>query len=86
MSLIVSLVMGGVTFVQHIIELNNQHDVRENLLRESLAPLAVRLESATDITELRQDIEHFHLSYTNRGYPSHEVLLLDEKKVKGKRS
>jgi ppGpp synthetase/RelA/SpoT-type nucleotidyltranferase len=79
MSLIVSLVMGGVTFVQHIIELNNQHDVRENLLRESLAPLAVRLESATDITELRQDIEHFHLSYTNRGYPSHEVLLLDEK-------
>jgi hypothetical protein len=79
MVLIVSLVMGGFTFVQHIIELSNQHDVRENLLKESLAPLAVRLESATDITDLQQEIEHFHLSYAKRGYPSHEVLLLDEK-------
>jgi ppGpp synthetase/RelA/SpoT-type nucleotidyltranferase len=77
--LIVSLVMGGVTFIQHIIELRNQHDVRENLLKESLAPLAARLESATNMTELRQDVEQFHLSYINKGYPSHEVLLLDEK-------
>ncbi len=71
--------MGGFAFFQHSIELNNQHAVRENLLRESLAPLAVRLESIADITELQQDIEQFHLSYTNKGYPNHEVLLLDEK-------
>ena len=78
-ALIVGLVMGGVTYIQHTIELRSQYDVHENLLRESLSPLAARLEAASTLEELRHDVEQFHLSYTNRGYPSHEVLLLDEK-------
>jgi hypothetical protein len=77
-ALIVSLVMGGGTFLQHIIELRHQHDVHESLLKESLSPLAARIETASTLEELRHDIQQFHLSYSNRGYPSHEVLLLDE--------
>jgi len=75
--LIVSLVMGGVTFIQHTIDLRNQHIVHENLLKESLSPLAARIEKASTLEELQHDIEQFHLSYSNRGYPSHEVVLLD---------
>jgi ppGpp synthetase/RelA/SpoT-type nucleotidyltranferase len=79
-ALIVSIVMGGVSFIQHTIELRNQHDIHESLLEESLSPLAARIEIATTIEELRNDIEQFHFSYRNRGYPSHEVVLLDESK------
>jgi ppGpp synthetase/RelA/SpoT-type nucleotidyltranferase len=79
-ALIVSIVMGAVTFIQHTIELKNQHDVHENLLKESLSPLAAHIETASTIEDLRHDIEQFHLSYKNRGYPSHEVLLFDENK------
>ena len=76
-ALIVSFVMGGITFIQHTIYLRNQHVVHENLLKESLSPLAARIEAATNLEELQHDIERFHLSYSNRGYPSHEVVLLD---------
>lgn len=75
---IVSLVMGVVTYVQHSIELKSQHKIHENLLRESLSPLVSRIETATTIEEIQHDIEQFHLSYGNRGYPSHDVILLDE--------
>jgi ppGpp synthetase/RelA/SpoT-type nucleotidyltranferase len=77
---IVSLVMGVVTYVQHSIELKSQHKVHENLLRESLSPLVSQIETATTIEEIQHDIEQFHLSYGNRGYPSHEVILVDESK------
>ena len=76
--LIVSLVMGGVTYIQHTIELRSQHNVHENLLRESLSPLVARIETASTLEEIQHDIEQFHLSYSNRGYPSHDVILLDE--------
>jgi HAMP domain-containing protein len=79
LSLIVGIVMGGVTFIQRSIELKNQRLAHENLIRESLAPLAVRLESTDSLDELRTDIKQFHLAYANRGHPSHEVILLDEK-------
>jgi ppGpp synthetase/RelA/SpoT-type nucleotidyltranferase len=72
--------MGGITFMQHTIELKNQHNVHESLLKESLSPLAARVETARTLEELRHDVEQFHLSYSNRGYPNHEVLLLDESK------
>jgi hypothetical protein len=76
--LIVSFVMGGVTYIQHTIELRSQHELHENLLRESLSPLVARIETASTLEELQHDIEQFHLSYGNRGYPSHDVTLLDE--------
>ncbi len=68
----------GVTFLQHTIELRNQHEVHESLLKESLSPLAARIETAVTLKELRHNIQQFHLSYKNRGYPSHKILLLDE--------
>jgi ppGpp synthetase/RelA/SpoT-type nucleotidyltranferase len=76
--IIVSLVMGGVTFVQQTVNLKKQRKVHENLLRESLSPLAAQVENANTLLELQHYIENFHSSYSNRGYPSHEVVLLDD--------
>ncbi len=76
--LIVSIVMGGVTYIQHTIDLRSQHIVHENLLRESLSPLVARIETARTLESLKYDIEQFHQSYNSRGYPSHDVVLLDE--------
>jgi ppGpp synthetase/RelA/SpoT-type nucleotidyltranferase len=76
--LIVGLVMGGVTHIQQTIDIRSQHAVHENLLRESLSPLVARIETAKTLESLKYDIEQFHLSYNSRGYPSHDVVLLDE--------
>jgi ppGpp synthetase/RelA/SpoT-type nucleotidyltranferase len=75
---IVSLVMGVVTYFQHSVELSNQYKIHENLLRESLSPLAAKIEKARTIEEIEHDVQQFHLSFSNRGYPSHDVILLGE--------
>jgi hypothetical protein len=75
---IVSLVMGVVTYFQHTVELRTQFKIHENLLRESLSPLVTRIETASTLEEINQDIKQFHLSFINKGYPSHDVTLLGE--------
>jgi ppGpp synthetase/RelA/SpoT-type nucleotidyltranferase len=70
--------MGVVTYIQHSIELNSQHKVHENLLRESLSPLVAKIETASTLDEIQHDIKQFHLSYSSRGYPNHDVILLDK--------
>ena len=54
--LIVSIVMGGVTYIQHTIDLKSQHVVHENLLRESLSPLVARIETSRTLESLKYDI------------------------------
>jgi ppGpp synthetase/RelA/SpoT-type nucleotidyltranferase len=77
-ALIVSLVMGAITFIQNSFELKNQRIVREHLLKESLAPLAARFELVNTIETLRSEVRQFHLSYKNKGFPDHQVVVLDK--------
>ena len=76
-ALIVSLVMGTITFIQNSFELKRQRSVREHLLKESLAPLATQIELTNTLETLRNEVRQFHLSYKNKGYLDHQVVILD---------
>lgn len=75
--LIISLVMGGISFGQRFLELREDRQLHQKLLAMSLAPLADRLEAATKLNNIEQELEEFHAAYMKHGYPIHEIVLLD---------
>jgi len=72
----VVLVLGGVTALQQRREMAREWRDREALLAESLAPLAVEVESATTADEIRERLRSFQQAYLWRGYADHQVALL----------
>ena len=75
--LITSLVMGGISIGQQFLELKEQRQLHQKLLAMSVAPLAVRLEAAMQLETIEREVEEFHTAYMKKGYPDHEVVLLD---------
>lgn len=73
----VVLVLGGVTALQQRREMAREWRDREALLAESLAPLAVEVESATTLDEIRDQLTSFQQAYLWRGYSDHQVALTD---------
>lgn len=76
-ALIISLVMGGISISQQLLELRKDQETRRELLKISLAPLAVRLEKAVSLDAMQRDMEEFHTAYVTKGYPLHQIILLD---------
>ncbi len=74
-SLVVIFVMGSVTSVQQMHELDQQRIARELLLRESLAPLAATINKATKLEEILAGMITFHEAYLREGYVRHEIDL-----------
>jgi ppGpp synthetase/RelA/SpoT-type nucleotidyltranferase len=73
----VVLVLGGVTALQQRREMAREWRDREALLAESLAPLAAEIEAASTLEEIRDQLASFQQAYVWRGYPDHQVALLD---------
>ena len=73
----VVLVLGGVTALQQRREMAREWRDREALLAESLAPLAVEVESATTVDEIRERLSSFQQAYLWRGHPDHQVALVN---------
>lgn len=71
------LVLGGVTALQQRREMAREWRGREALLAESLAPLAVEVESARTLDEIRDQLSSFQQAYVRRGYTDHHVALTD---------
>ncbi len=76
-ALTVALVLGGTTSLQQRRETRREWRDREQLLAESLAPLARDLETAAGVDEMRFALETFQQAYVWRGHPDHQVRLLD---------
>ena len=74
---IISIVMGGISIGQQFLELKEQRQLHQKLLAMSLAPLAVRLEAAMKLETMEREVEEFHTAYMKKGYPGHQVVLLD---------
>jgi hypothetical protein len=74
------MVMGGVTVIQHLHENRVERGAREALLKKSLSPLVLQLEEADSINDIEQALQAFHRAYVKRGYPDHQVVLMDSKK------
>ena len=73
----VVLVLGGVTALQQRREMAREWRDREALLAESLAPLAAEIEAASTLEEIGGQLSSFQQAYVWRGYPDHQVALLD---------
>ncbi len=78
--LIISLVMGGISIGQQLLELKEERQLHQELLKMALAPLAVRLEAAMNLDTMEREVEEFHTAYTKKGYAVHKVVLLETAK------
>ncbi len=76
-ALVLTIVMGGLTYYQKKISLRNQRADRVELLKESLTPLAAQLEKAGSLQELREISQQFHLAYDSSKHAGHEVIIRD---------
>ena len=77
--LIIGLIMGCISVGQQLIDLKSDEQSRRELLQTSLAPLAVRIEAATDRAEMNLYVQDFHQAYILKGYPEHDVILRDSR-------
>jgi len=73
----VVLVLGAVTAVQQRREMARERHDREALLAESLAPLAAEVEASASLDEVGDKLASFQRAYVWRGYPDHQVALMD---------
>lgn len=73
----VVLVLGGVTALQQRRDMAREWRDREALLAESLVPLAAEIEAAATLEEISGELSSFQQAYVWRGYPDHQVALLD---------
>ena len=76
-ALIITLIMGATSVGQQMIVVQDQQRLRQDLLRASLAPRAVRLEQATTLNAMRHSLQEFHEAYRTKGFPVHDVVLKD---------
>jgi len=76
-ALIIAVVMGGISIGQQLADIRKEQNIHQDLLQISLAPLAVRLESAGTLERMRQLVNEFHDAYLGMDYPEHNVVLSD---------
>ena len=76
-ALIIGLVMGGISISQQLFEAKKDRQVHEELLKTSLAPLAVRLEGVATLTAMTREVKVFHAAYVEKGYQVRDVFLFD---------
>ena len=77
-SVIVTLVLGSLTFFFQRNDVERSREDRERLLSEGAAPLASEIEAARSVDVLRERIRAFEEAHLMRGYRDLHVLLLDE--------
>lgn len=75
--LIITLVMGAISISQQFLELRWDREMRQELLKISLAPLAVRLEVAASAEAMEREVKGYHAAYGAKGYPTHAIVLRD---------
>ncbi len=76
-SLIVSLVMGSMTFLEHRYDIRAERHAREVLLEEALAPLVAELNRSRSLEEVKRKVMTFHRAYLHNGRPDHHLTLTD---------
>lgn len=76
-SLVVAVSLGGLTFHQLRREERRERSAREQLLAESLAPLAAAVEAAADLDEVRQLLVEAEQAEVEHGRPDYNLVLTD---------
>jgi len=80
-TVVLVVVLGGLSAVQLRREARQERDARQALLAESLAPLAAEVADASGLDEIRERLAAYQQSFVVRGHPDHQVVLFDENGV-----
>ncbi len=76
-SLLIGLLLGGLTALQLHREERNEHEARQGLLAESLAPLAAEIEQASSLGEINQQLFSGAHAEIARGHTDFSLVLSD---------
>ncbi|MFI5179767.1 MAG: hypothetical protein ACHQPI_00040 [Thermoanaerobaculia bacterium] len=77
-SVIVTLVLGSLTFFFQKSEVERSREDRERLMGQAAAPLAADIEASRGVEEIRERLRTFEEAHTRRGYRHLHALLRDE--------
>ena len=76
-SVIVTLVLGSLTFFFQKNEVARSREDRETLMGQAAAPLAADLEASQGIEAIRERLRNFEAAHSQRGYKHLHALLRD---------
>ncbi len=76
-TVVLVVVLGGLSAVQLHREARQEKTARQALLAESLAPLAVEIFHSAGLDEIRRRLEAYQQAFVVRGHADHQVALLD---------
>lgn len=77
LSIVVVVVLGGLSGFQQRREIRREREAREALLVEAIVPLAAWLESAPARTELRERLTWVEAAWRARGHEDHALVVRD---------
>ena len=77
-SVIVTLVLGSLTFFFQKNEVAHSREDRETLMGQAAAPLAADIEASRDAEAIRERLRNFEAAHSSRGYRHLHALLRDE--------
>src|SRR5512141_2661037 len=80
-SVIVTLVLGSLTFFFQKNEVERSREDREQLMAQAAAPLAADIESAREVAAVRERLRVFAEAHAQRGYQHLHALLRDARGV-----
>ena len=75
--LVVCIVLGALSHLEQRREIRQERTDRQDLLEQSLAPLAEELETATTTADIKALVTRAHHAYTDRGLPTHWLRIED---------
>lgn len=76
-ALIIAVVMGGISVSQQLADMRQERATHQNLLRDSLVPLAARMEGVGSLQQMRDLVKEFHEAHLDFGDAEHNVVLID---------
>jgi len=76
-TVVLVVVLGGLTAVQLRRAAYHEREARQALLAESLAPLAAEVGRATGLDVIRERLDVYQQAFVVRGHPDHQVVLTD---------
>lgn len=77
--LVVTISMGSISITQQASDIEKDKLLISEAMKNTLIPLAARLESSLSFDVMREEITEYHTAYSSRGYPEHKIYILDSK-------
>ena len=76
---VVTISMGSIAITQQVSDIEKDRLLISEVMKSTLVPLAVRIESSVSLDDMRKEVIEYHSAFLSRGYPGHKINIYDSK-------